>query len=434
MKASKPSKTLLPYRPDLPSTYRDLHAFIAMGFTSNFDSREGTPIRVSIVECSTPWSEILLEEQSTTYFSPQSATGRRFSLASFMACKTRPHRLHKAVWFTVFLVIAAWLILNPTGEYMELERQSETELTTHNLEGLQFIAASHTFMRFVGRWTMMSNNLYIDGSFPGVYFDFSFSGSTTLLLSLHNKHHEPPQQSAESMATPPSLGFFPLANSTAAEPISLLVRIDDDEYIALHRIRVIAPMVRDDLVETLQVKGIYIDESGQLLPLDAVVSGSEDDASSESSPEGDDTQITSLTLKKMLEVVTDFPGSTAWRERYKTTSTTRDILGGVMGWEYLLGEMFDADHAAISTDAVDASRHADSAPNTAGGVPILIMRPFRGQLEEATHAVAERLQNDGDKAVFWLDTSGWLDTDVDFDGNPEDQDFFLDGSMLHVTW
>jgi hypothetical protein len=53
------------------------------------------------------------------------------------------------------------------------------------------------------------------------------------------------------------------------------------------------------------------------------------------------------------------------------------------------------------------------------------MRPFRGQLEGATHAVVERLRMDGDNAVFWLDTSGWLDTEIDFQGNAANQDFFL---------
>lgn len=71
--------------------------------------------------------------------------------------------------------------------------------------------------------------------------------------------------------------------------------------------------------------------------------------------------------------------------------------------------------------------NADSFPHTAGGVPIFVMRPLRGQLEGATHAVVDRLRKDGDKSVFWLDTSGWLDTDVDFEGSAENQDFFLDG-------
>ena len=60
-------------------------------------------------------------------------------------------------------------------------------------------------------------------------------------------------------------------------------------------------------------------------------------------------------------------------------------------------------------------------------IPIFVMRPFRGQLEQATHSVVDRLQNEGDKSTFWLDTSGWLNTDIDFERRPEDQDFFLDG-------
>lgn len=83
-----------------------------------------------------------------------------------------------------------------------------------------------------------------------------------------------------------------------------------------------------------------------------------------------------------------------------------------------------------SAATMDASRYIYSAQNTAAGVSIFIMRPFRGQLEQATHAVVDRLRKDGDKSVFWLDTSGWLNTEVDFDGRSEDQDFFLDGKSL----
>lgn len=72
--------------------------------------------------------------------------------------------------------------------------------------------------------------------------------------------------------------------------------------------------------------------------------------------------------------------------------------------------------------------HADSNLSETGAeIPIFIMRPFRGQLEQATHTVVDRLRTEGDKNLFWLDTSGWLNTEIDFDGWPEDQDFFLDG-------
>lgn len=81
-----------------------------------------------------------------------------------------------------------------------------------------------------------------------------------------------------------------------------------------------------------------------------------------------------------------------------------------------------------STTTIDSSRYVYSPQNAGAGIPIFIMRPFRGQLEQATHAVVDRLRTEGDKSLFWLDTSGWLNTEVHFDGRQEDQDFFLDGN------
>lgn len=54
----------------------------------------------------------------------------------------------------------------------------------------------------------------------------------------------------------------------------------------------------------------------------------------------------------MLEVVTDLLGSIAGKHRRKNTGTSRGILGGVMGWEYLLGEMFGSDHVTIGNDGM----------------------------------------------------------------------------------
>lgn len=64
-------------------------------------------------------------------------------------------------------------------------------------------------------------------------------------------------------------------------------------------------------------------------------------------------------------------------------------------------------------------------------IPIFVMRPLRGQLEQATHTVVERMRNGGDNAIFWLDTSGWLKTEVHFDKTTDNQDFFLDGESTH---
>ena len=59
------------------------------------------------------------------------------------------------------------------------------------------------------------------------------------------------------------------------------------------------------------------------------------------------------------------------------------------------------------------------------------MRPLRGQLEQATQNAVAKLRADGDKAVFWLDTSGWLDTSVD---DLEGPDFFFDDTGHRPKW
>ena len=71
---------------------------------------------------------------------------------------------------------------------------------------------------------------------------------------------------------------------------------------------------------------------------------------------------------------------------------------------------------------------SSSAP---AAIPIFIMRPFRGQLEHATQGAVNRLRADGDKSVFWLDTSGWLEVTDDASTT---QDFFLDESVVPSRW
>lgn len=69
--------------------------------------------------------------------------------------------------------------------------------------------------------------------------------------------------------------------------------------------------------------------------------------------------------------------------------------------------------------------------NTPASIPIFIMRPLRGQLEEATQNVFAKLRADGDKSVFWVDTSGWLDLDQE---SEQFVDFVLDDSMQPSRW
>jgi hypothetical protein len=54
----------------------------------------------------------------------------------------------------------------------------------------------------------------------------------------------------------------------------------------------------------------------------------------------------------MLEIVTDLPGSGARKNRKQNMRINDEILGGVMGWEYLLGEMFGVDHITSGMDGM----------------------------------------------------------------------------------
>ena len=76
--------------------------------------------------------------------------------------------------------------------------------------------------------------------------------------------------------------------------------------------------------------------------------------------------------------------------------------------------------------------YSENLPNTTPAtIPIFVLRPFRGQLEHATQGAVNRLRADGDKSVFWLDTSGWLE--VTEDTNLA-QDFFHDKSVKPPKW
>jgi len=193
-----------------------------------------------------------------------------------------------------------------------------------------------------------------------VYFDFALKGSKTVLLSLHNQEQSSHLSAKQATGTVQSLTFLPVANVSRAAPISLLARADDEEYIvipnatsittvrrgdldpnSLHDIRIIAPMVSSEIVETLQVEGIWIDQGGQIVPRDTSDSGDGFfPAQSKKYP---------TVQSKMLEVITDLPGSKVGTEKSGITHT---ILGGVLGWEYLLGEMFGSDHVMIGMDGM----------------------------------------------------------------------------------
>lgn len=201
-----------------------------------------------------------------------------------------------------------------------------------------------------------------------MYFEFAVNGTRTVLLSLHNSDQSPVVPIFNSLS---NIAFLPNNNASGSAPISLLARIDDNGYDIMpnsssivsiragnldnqtrHEIRIIAPMGTGETVETLQVEGLWIEEGGQLLPR------ATDDTSgtSGSYPSMSENTVHTISNKlshqRMLEIVTDLPGSMSAGKHNGKQSRTRGILDGVLGWEYLLGEMFGIDHVSVGMDGM----------------------------------------------------------------------------------
>lgn len=208
-----------------------------------------------------------------------------------------------------------------------------------------------------------------------------------MVLSLHNSDQH--EVSSTTKYRKPSLDvpLLPLTNTSIAAPVSLLVRVDDEEYLVLpnatsfvsigrglnplsrHEVRIIAPLAGSDAVETLQVEGIWLEEGGQLLPSEG---SSNTDLLSQDQP-------LKGHVRKMLEIVTDLPGSISGQDRRKKTGVGRGILGGVLGWEYLLGEMFGSDHVTIGMDGICLIPDCIGGRGTPAGLTDVFFQRYEGR-------------------------------------------------------
>lgn len=235
------------------------------------------------------------------------------------------------------------------------------------------------------RQTYNLRKLYV-----GVYFDFAVNGSKTILLCLHNTDLDNSVQGTTS-------GLMLLtANASRSDPISLLARVDDDEYLVLpnsssivsiregtlditsrHEVRIIAPMV-GGRIETLQVEGLLIDEGGQLLSFQTELEPAVQ--SSESEETAEQTRSAPRLDRKMLEIITDMPGSMAMKAKggVGDAAKTRGILGGVLGWEYLLGEMFASDHVSVGMEGMCLVQECIGGQGAPAGIAdVFFQRSYR---------------------------------------------------------
>lgn len=120
-----------------------------MGYSSTFSTPGSTPLRLQLIESSSPWSDILLQEQTFHAFSsPIRESPIRigtFNHAPGGTRKTRFRRYHRALWLAIFLVVGSlgfWI-----GKRSTQSRNKVNKLSIPSIEGLQFIDVNHPGLR-----------------------------------------------------------------------------------------------------------------------------------------------------------------------------------------------------------------------------------------------------------------------------------------------
>ena len=268
----------------------------------------------------------------------------------------------------------------------------------------------------------------------GVYFDITVRNTTSLLLALHNAPEQEPKTSSSSSEAPTVLvhsqrkhySFHPIPSDKAAAPVSLLAQIDDQEYVLLpnssslvtisskgldkkveHNVRVIAPMTDDRGLGVVELEGLWLSKGGKLVKVagsllsedyvnedllnaenDQVgerhrtgLNDIEKDGTSKGDrqktsdiAEEDDFLFADQDRKKLLEIITDSPGSSTRKQWGRRVGSADGLLSGVMGWEYLLGEMFGADHVEIGVDGMCLTPDCIGGSGTPAGMGDVFFR------------------------------------------------------------
>ena len=254
-----------------------------------------------------------------------------------------------------------------------------------------------------------------DTRHQGVYFDLNVTNTSSLVLSLQNSRPNPPKPTTvedtqlqdqaihEDHTQFPQYSFGSASQAaSSAPPISLLALVDQEEYVVLpnasslvpirmkdldsrvsHQIRVIAPMTDDGGRGIVQMEGLWLDKGGSLSAVEGSIAEGRPEEEDDLDPDGPEVgRLNRLGLGHLLrhynrdqihapDADEDQDGPPGFRRRRKlielvtdtaahlssVKSSTRNggadgLLAGVMGWEYLLGEMFSVDHVCVGSEGM----------------------------------------------------------------------------------
>jgi hypothetical protein len=106
-----------------------------MGYRSPYSTPKNTPSPLELIDASTPWSEVFLEEHAAV----QLGTPRTLPDNLRKTFRTYARSWNRTIWLAVFMVaVLSWSLLGGNPEVLN---------RPVNVDGLQFIDASHPNIR-----------------------------------------------------------------------------------------------------------------------------------------------------------------------------------------------------------------------------------------------------------------------------------------------
>lgn len=115
-----------------------------MGYRSPYSTPENTLSPPEVIDASTPWSEVFLEEHVALQLNtPQSLSDRLRN-----AFRTHSLSWNRTIWLAVVLAAGLlWSLLSGTKYVVSLPGSADVFNHQTNVEGLQFIDATHPYIR-----------------------------------------------------------------------------------------------------------------------------------------------------------------------------------------------------------------------------------------------------------------------------------------------
>ena len=119
-----------------------------MVYSPTLQTPEGSPLRPEVVESSTPWSEVSIEELSTQFrFSPPPRLAGKYGYTTHHTRRTRLRNQSRVLWLVILLLVLLWWGLTGRGQGVQWREINEKHTAQPDLDGLQFIDAAHPYIR-----------------------------------------------------------------------------------------------------------------------------------------------------------------------------------------------------------------------------------------------------------------------------------------------